>query len=412
MISKIGLYRDPRKKKPWVIRWFGEYDPATGKQKRYSKSFVLKRDAEAFQSGLATDFRKGQRRDKPEEIALGNFCADWLRTRRSQLRAETLRLYRETIGRLCDHFGPNFPLCRVTPRAAAGFVAELQPLNTQRGGQLSNWTRHKALRNCKSIFQGAVTWELLHKNPFRGVKAPKLTMSRWHYVKPAEYRRLLDAAPSMWWKACYALAYTGGLRFGELFSLTWVDIDFEIGEVKIEKRPATSKMPPFDVKDYESRRIPLPKHMLDILTELQSLAPEQIPYALLDEQQYDTAVRKWLRYQSVGRPWRNQDMVNNVPREFRRHLKWAEIKPNGTLSLHTLRKSCIQNWANELPINVTKELAGHSSITTTQKYYLQVDEYHRAKAALVIDSLLAKTEPKGEKSETTDARMTPRVNSQ
>ena len=123
MITKIGLYRDPRKKKPWVIRWFGEYYPATGKQKRYSKSFVLKRDAEAFQSGLATDFRKGQQRDKPEEIALGNFCEDWLRTRRSQLRVETLRLYRETIGRLCDHFDPNFPLCRVTPRAAAGFVA-------------------------------------------------------------------------------------------------------------------------------------------------------------------------------------------------------------------------------------------------------------------------------------------------
>jgi hypothetical protein len=43
---------------------------------------------------------------------------------------------------------------------------------------------------------------------------------------------------------------------------------------------------------------------------------------------------------------------------------------------------------------------------------LQVDEYHRAKAAAVIDSLLANTEPEDEKSETTDARMTPRVNSQ
>jgi integrase len=41
-----------------------------------------------------------------------------------------------------------------------------------------------------------------------------------------------------------------------------------------------------------------------------------------------------------------------------------------------------------LPINVTKELAGHSSIATTQKYYLQVDEYHRQKAAAVIDNLL------------------------
>ena|GEM_PF-3683131 len=58
------------------------------------------------------------------------------------------------------------------------------------------------------------------------------------------------------------------------------------------------------------------------------------------------------------------------------------------------RKRCIQNWVNELLIHVTKELAGHSSIVTTQKYYLKVDEYHRAKAAAVIDSLLSRAQAK------------------
>ena len=48
MIQKIGLYHDPRKKRPWVVRWFGEYDPASGKQRRYSKAFRLKVEAEDF----------------------------------------------------------------------------------------------------------------------------------------------------------------------------------------------------------------------------------------------------------------------------------------------------------------------------------------------------------------------------
>ncbi|MHC4105872.1 MAG: hypothetical protein ACYSR9_13095 [Planctomycetota bacterium] len=30
MIAKIGLYRDPRKEKQWVVRWYGEYDPNSG----------------------------------------------------------------------------------------------------------------------------------------------------------------------------------------------------------------------------------------------------------------------------------------------------------------------------------------------------------------------------------------------
>ena len=74
MIAKIGIYRDPRKKKPWVVRWYGDYDPTTGKQKRYSKAFVLKGEAEAFQLQKGGEFSCGQRRDKPEKLTLENFC--------------------------------------------------------------------------------------------------------------------------------------------------------------------------------------------------------------------------------------------------------------------------------------------------------------------------------------------------
>ena len=45
------------------------------------------------------------------------------------------------------------------------------------------------------------------------------------------------------------------------------------------------------------------------------------------------------------------------------------------------------------------------SIATTQKYYLQVDEYHRVKAAAVIDTLIESGEE--EKLEMTDAKLTP-----
>jgi integrase len=105
-------------------------------------------------------------------------------------------------------------------------------------------------------------------------------------------------------------------------------------------------------------------------------------------------------------------MANNVLREFKRHLKWAGIKPNGSLAIHTLRKCCGQNWADRIPNpNVVKELMGHSSLATTMKFYNQVSAEHRAEAAALIDDLLTSTSNvETTDHEKTDARLTPRGN--
>ncbi|UCE50797.1 MAG: site-specific integrase, partial [Phycisphaerales bacterium] len=43
-------------------------------------------------------------------------------------------------------------------------------------------------------------------------------------------------------------------------------------------------------------------------------------------------------------------------------------------TLHDLRRSCITNWSKKLPIQTVQQLAGHSSIETTRKYYLSVQQ--------------------------------------
>jgi integrase len=198
-----------------------------------------------------------------------------------------------------------------------------------------------------------------------------------------------------------------------MFSLTWNNIDFETGDVIVENRPATKKMPPFFVKDHEARVIPLPKHTLDILAELQTAAEEGVPFILLNRKRYETVLSKWQTFQHQGRPWKNTDMVCNCGREFKRHLKWADIKPNGTLSIHTLRKCCGKNWADHLPPNVVRELMGHSNIATTMKFSSKVDKDHRIKAAAVMDALISNaTEPDTDEDslKESDARMTPEAN--
>jgi len=393
MVKKIGIYRDPRNnRRPWVCRWYGEDDPTTGKQRRYTKSFKLKTAAEQFAANKTVEFEQGQLRDKPEEITLKEFCKDWLKTKRPQLRQGTIILYKNTIRRLLDHFGPNVLLLKVTPIEAAKFIGELKPLKKKKQ-ELSNATRYRILRNCRTMFGEAVTWQLISMNPFKTVKAPKCTVKRWHYLKADEYKRLLKAAPSLRWKALYALAYTAGLRLGELVNLTWADIDFKKAQVTVQSRKATTAMPPFYVKDNEKRTVPLPSQTLQILKDLQQKNPAvfKVPYVLLTERRYEGdkgLLARWKKYQEQKRPWTNQVMAYDMLTNFKRHVKKAKIEPNGQLAIHTLRKSCLQTWADNLPPNVTKELAGHSSLETTLTYYNQVDNYHRAKAAEIMEKWL------------------------
>lgn len=98
MVRKIGIYKDPRNKsRPWVCRWYGDYDPKIGKQKRYIKSFARKGDAEEFAAEQTTEFKRGERRDKPKEIKLGEFCKDWLKTRKPELKPGTMVIYENTM---------------------------------------------------------------------------------------------------------------------------------------------------------------------------------------------------------------------------------------------------------------------------------------------------------------------------
>lgn len=70
--------------------------------------------------------------------------------------------------------------------------------------------------------------------------------------------------------------------------------------------------------------------------------------------------------------------------------------------MHGFRKSCGQNWANHLPMNVVKELMGHADISTTTEFYTTVTNEQEIQAQWVIESITV-----GANRKKTDARVTP-----
>ncbi len=377
--THFTIAKNPRSKnKKWCCRWT-EFD--TGDEKRRSKAFQYRQDAENYLAKLRT----GTEPKQNAQGTLQQFCDDWFSIAKPNLRTETRKLYDNTIRRLLDAFGDTV-LQQITPQTAARFIAELQPLNSKK--PLSNWSRFRTLRNCRTMFAAAVEWNLLSVNPFKAVKRPKCVGQQWHYLTVQQYNALLDTV-SLRWRGFYALAYTAGLRLGEILNLTWSDVDLDSGEVIVRNRPATETLPGFNVKDADSRTIPIPQHTVRILAELFEQRPAGVPFCVLSGSEYHTLRDKWIRYTKSGRAWTNRDAQNNTLKTFKRHVKQAGIVPVGTLAIHTLRKSCITNWTNTCTNPETvRKLAGHGDIATTMKFYVQVTKEQKHEVAEGIDRLL------------------------
>ena len=219
-VSKVLLLHDKRKSKPWIVRYYGEFDPAKGTQRRHGKSFERKKDAERFRAKLLRQFDLVAPRDPPAEVTLGTFCKTYVRRRSHEWAAKTKEHISVITRRLISHFEANRKLSTITPEQAAAFWANSKSIRQDREGEeISRSTRNRILRDAKTMFRYARVWRYVESNPFDGLKqlrVSKRTRQDWLCISPEEYRSLLKVAPSLCWKVFYALAYTTGARFGEL----------------------------------------------------------------------------------------------------------------------------------------------------------------------------------------------------
>ncbi|MHC4060077.1 MAG: tyrosine-type recombinase/integrase [Planctomycetota bacterium] len=78
-----------------------------------------------------------------------------------------------------------------------------------------------------------------------------------------------------------------------------------------------------------------------------------------------------LNRRSQGDREPDSETADNLIRDLKVMCRRAGVNP---FTLHDLRRSYITNWSKNLPIQTVQHLAGHSSIETTRRYYLSVQQ--------------------------------------
>ena len=121
-----------------------------------------------------------------------------------------------------------------------------------------------------------------------------------------------------------------------------------------------------------------------LLSKIKSRHAEySFPYIFISQQR----LKRIRERQKVGTWTPRSQIINNLDRNFRVLRCKAGVDE---CVMHDLRRSAITNWAKKLPIQVVQELAGHSDISTTRKYYLSVRPEDLASANKFLNKILAK----------------------
>ena len=394
---RIKIYKDTRenRKKPFLVRWTGEYNPHTGKQKRYSKSFEKKKFAEQFVQQKKDEFEAGLSRDTVK-ISLKELCEKYLRVHKEAYTAGTYKCYEYTIQRLTTFFSPHTLIQHIRQDHTEEFIAQIDYVAKEyqdKNSHISDSARNIQLRNCRRIFNKAVEWKFITFNPFGTLKQIKATKKPWHRITVEEFKTLLEIVPTLRLKGFYAVMYGCGLRSGEALNLlvNGKNIDFESNQIHLFSRTGTKDIPQFLLKDKEARSITMPNWVKTILQDLYKEHNPDCPFLFLTPERWKVVQKKWAKLRKAGRSkeWQNSMLMNNNYRNFKQFCSKAGIKTSDKLCLHCLRKSWVCNLAeNGIAPKTLCELGGWSNASTLHEYYTRVSDANRDKARQVLDELM------------------------
>jgi len=390
-IEKVGVYRkwlEPvpekegkpipksewpkRRRHRWIVRWCGT------NHKKYGKLFKTRKEAERHASELQKRVCLGKA-DKPKKITLREFRLEHEQVMKGQIAYGTIQEHMRALKFFENYIGSSIVLSKIQPRDAEAFIAS----RLESGCRTA--TVNKDIGTLHRIFNLAIEprgYLCEGQNPFAKIKKRKMAQSSLRYITIEEYRKLANGT-NLWWNTLISIAYGSGLRRNEILHLTWTNVDFENQQMHVRPKRETVETIEWEPKDHEKRVVPMADETAQLLANLQAKAKEGYPYIFISPKRLNRIQER----QSAGNWTSRSEIINNLRRNFGVICRRAGVSE---CTLHDLRRSAITNWAGQLPIQVVQQLAGHSDISTTRKYYLTVRSEDMAYANRVLNSILTK----------------------
>lgn len=337
---------------------------------RVSRSFALKRDAQAWLHEQQVEAERGSWLDpRRAEVTLAEVHARWAaaRTVSGSSAATDAAIWRAYVAPV---FGA-VPLAQITTPKVRTWLAGL---TTKDGSPASPRTRKHALRVLRCSLDWAAEEGRIRENPAAKVPSPKQGRSPGIALDERDLSLFLAALKPSHRETARVLALSG-LRFSELAALNKADVRCNGDDLVLVVRSRY-------VLDEHGQRVRLPG------TKAGASVTRTVP--VLD------AIRPTVEQAAVGRPsaplFTSPSGGRLDARNFRRGSGWSEAAeacghPN--LRPHDLRHTAATLWLGATgSVKATQALLGHASATMTLDLYGHVLDAERARATAAMNAAL------------------------
>jgi len=195
-------------------------------------------------------------------------------------------------------------------------------------------TVNRELSVLKRVFNLAIDWNMAEENPVRRVKFFQQPEPKERILSEGEERKLISAS-SEHLRPIIITALNTGMRLGEILSLKWRQINLRKREIEVIK-----------TKSGRKRVIPINDVLFEILNGLKR--EDEFVFIYRDSR--------------TNRP----RPVKSIRHSFTNACRRAEIKG---LTFHDLRHTFASRLVEKgIDLITVKELLGHSSVKTTERY--------------------------------------------
>ncbi len=322
-----------------ISKWHAVIDlprGGDGRRRQVTRTFSTRADAHAWLAAQPARRTAG--------LTVGDWLKEWLE-RQPLLRPSTRLAYGIHVRR---HLVPGLgqvPLGDVAPADVERMIVALS------GRCLSGGSIERIAATLRAALAAAVRDGHLASNPVSGVRLPSVVPARPAPWGTGDVRHLLANAEGVM-GVLVRLALATGMRRGELLALTWDDVDLDAGCVHVRRARVQvgSRVVAGPPKSRAGQRtIWLDHATTHALAEWKATQPPSASGLVLVDSDGLPLI-----------PW-------EVSREFTRILQRLGLPG---IRLHDLRHlSASLGLSSGEPLPAVSERLGHSSITTTARYY-------------------------------------------